>query len=259
LLPVVSEIKDPLRRQSVAEVLAIDTSGSMGACHCNEGANGIMGGNRGEGGVNKTDISRAAAARAVSVLSAQDEVGVLAFNTEQKWVVPLQQLPAAEVVEKGLRGLSPGGGTNIHNSLEAAGKALRDSKAKLKHIILFTDGWSNQEGLAAQAARLWEEGITVSVLATGEGPGEELQRVAESGHGRFYPGRDLEAIPQIMMQEAALASRSLVNEGEFYPRVLSQPGGPGSARSPPGPATPRNAGPSAGRGGTATASSGPAS
>src|SRR3712207_9200856 len=44
LLPVVSEILDPKRRQSVAQVLAIDTSGSMAACHCNEGANGMPGG-----------------------------------------------------------------------------------------------------------------------------------------------------------------------------------------------------------------------
>ncbi|MDH3300630.1 MAG: VWA domain-containing protein, partial [Acidimicrobiia bacterium] len=33
LLPVDSEITDPLRRQTVAQVLAIDTSGSMDACH----------------------------------------------------------------------------------------------------------------------------------------------------------------------------------------------------------------------------------
>ena len=226
LLPVESEIKDPIRRQTVAEVLAIDTSGSMGACHCNPGGTdgGMIAPGRGAGGVNKTDISRAAAARAISVLSAQDEVGVLAFNTEQRWVVPLQQLPAADVVERGLQGLSPGGGTNIHNPLEAAADALRASKAKLKHIILFTDGWTNQTGLAEQAARMYEDGITVSVLATGEGPGDELEKVAEAGHGRFYPGRDLEQIPQIMMQEAALASRSLVNEGEYYPRVLAQSG-----------------------------------
>lgn len=220
LLPVVSEIKDPIRRKSVAEVLAIDTSGSMGACHCNP--NGTFGDNRAGGGINKTDISRAGAARAISALSAQDEVGVLAFNTEHKWILPLQQLPAADVVQRGLQQLTPAGGTSIPGSLEAAAAALRTSKANLKHIILFTDGWTNQEGLAAQAAALYDEGITISVLATGEGPGNELRGVADAGHGRFYPGRDLEQVPQIMMEEAALASRNLVSEGEFYPRVLSQ-------------------------------------
>lgn len=295
LLPVVSEIKDPKRRASVAEVLAIDTSGSMGACHCNGGADGLVtGANGGGGGINKTDISRAAAARAIRALSANDQVGVLAFNTEQRWVVPLQQLPAEKVVERGLRGLTPAGGTNLHEPLRVAGEALRAARAKLKHIIVFTDGWTNQEGLAEQAAALAEEGITVSVLATGEGPGEELERVAQAGRGRFYLGRDLSRIPQILMQEVALAGRQFVNEGEFYPKVASDappvrtlaesppvlgprppsrppppcsrwarsttrcspPGGPGSAGPLPGPATPRPDGRSAGPAGRATRISG---
>ncbi|MGH9003522.1 MAG: VWA domain-containing protein, partial [Acidimicrobiia bacterium] len=229
LLPVISDIKDPKRRQSVAEVLAIDSSGSMAACHCRDGNNGIASGdNFLDGGVNKTDISRAAATRAVEALGPEDQVGVLAFNTEQQFVVPLQRNPSAEVVEEGLRKLSPAGGTDLTNPLLTAAAELRKAQASLKHIVLFTDGFTSEGGLHAlenQARALAEEGITVSVLATGEGASEELRKVAEAGRGRFYPGRDLEQIPQIMMQEAALASRSLVNEGEYYPRVLAQ-GGP---------------------------------
>jgi len=231
LLPVVSDIKDPTRRPSVAEVLAIDSSGSMGACHCSEGGNnGMMGGNQmggGQmgGGVNKTDISRAAAARTISALAADDHVGVLAFNTEQSWIVPLQQLPAEDVVTKGLRQLSPAGGTDLTKPLLAAGEALRNDKAKLKHIILFTDGFTSEGGLDAlvsQAAALADEGITVSVLATGEtGADANLAAVAEAGRGRFYNETDLTQVPQIMMQEAILASRQIVNEGEVFPRVVS--------------------------------------
>ncbi len=226
LLPVISDIKDPLRRPSVAEVLAIDSSGSMGACHCSEGgANGLMGGNQVNGGVNKTDISRAAAARTISALAADDHVGVLAFNTEQAWIVPLQQLPAEEVVTKGLRQLSPAGGTNLALPLLTAGEALRNDKAKLKHIILFTDGFTNEGNLSAlvqQATDLAAEGITVSVVATGETGAEvSLAAVAEAGRGRFYNETDLSQVPQIMMQEAILASRQIVNEGEFFPKVVS--------------------------------------
>ncbi len=227
LLPVVSDIKDPTRRPSVAEVLAIDSSGSMGACHCAEGggANGLMGGNSSGGGVNKTDISRAAAARTISALAADDHVGVLAFNTEQSWIVPLQTLPPEEVVTKGLRQLSPSGGTDLTKPLLVAGEALRNDKAKLKHIILFTDGFTSPGGLDAlvgQAADLADEGITVSVVATGEtGADTNLAAVADAGRGRFYNETDLSQVPQIMMQEAILASRQIVNEGEVFPRVVS--------------------------------------
>jgi hypothetical protein len=228
LLPVVSDILDPKRRQTVSEVLAIDTSGSMAACHCAEGANGMPNaGNRIGGGVNKTDIARAGAARAIEALSESDSVGILAVDTNEEWVLDLQQLPADDVVTSGLRELQPTGtGTDLSRALTTAADQLRESHTSLKHIILFTDGFVNDTGtfddLAAQAAQLREdEGITTSVLATGEGASEELEAIAEAGGGRFYPGRDLQEIPQLMQEEATIASRNFITEGEFVPTVTS--------------------------------------
>lgn len=225
LLPVISDVTDPKRRPSVAEVLAIDTSGSMGACHCAEGNNGLAtGGNRGGGGVNKTDISRSGAARAIAALSANDLVGVVAFNTGQATVIPLQKVPPEEVVTKGLGRLKPTGSTDVNAGLTKAADEIREAKTKLRHIILFTDGFTAPDNLAkleAQARDLAAEAITVSVVATGEGAAVELGRVAEAGKGRFYPGRDLSQIPEILMQEAVLASRNFVNEGSFFPKITA--------------------------------------
>lgn len=239
LLPVESEIEDAKREASVAEVLLIDTSESMGSCHCRpiEGQeDDPFSGEPVEGGVNKTDISRAGAARAIEALSANDEVGVLAFNGQRDWVIPLQSLPSEQVVTEGLAGLSPRGETFITPALEEAANALRESAKQLKHIILFTDGFTvelfdefvDEEGfglrgtsMAEQAAALAAEGITVSVVATGEGAAPALEAIAIAGNGRFYPGRDLNEIPEIFVREARLAARSFVNEGEYYPTVVS--------------------------------------
>jgi len=225
LLPVISEITDPERRQSVAQVLAIDTSGSMGACHCGSGNNGVMGGNTAQGGVSKTDISRAGAARAIDALSQDDEIGLLSMNNGEQWVIDLQKLPEDSVISDGLAQLHPSGGTNLSRSLAASAEKLRESKASLKHIILFTDGFTSQAQLAAlegEAKALYDgEGITVSVLATGEGSATELEKVAKAGGGRFYPGHDLTNIPQIMQEEVVMASRSFVNEGEWFPDITS--------------------------------------
>ena len=101
---------------------------------------------------------------------------------------------------------------------------MKKSKATLKHIILFTDGFTSQaalQGLADQAGKLAEEGITVSVLATGEVAYQQLEKVAVAGRGRFYAGKDLNEIPQIMAQEAIIAARDVVQEGSFLPRVTS--------------------------------------
>jgi hypothetical protein len=227
LLPVISDVTDPKRRQKVAQVLSIDTSGSMAACHCRPDGNGGLpnGGNRIGGGLNKTDIAKAAAVRTASALSDTDEIGVVAFNENAKVIMPLQQNPGTDVVTDSLGSLKPGGGTFIASSLTKAAEALRESDAALKHIIVFSDGFTAQDNLdvvAKQAKELYEnEGITVSVLGTGEGAAPALEKIAIAGNGRFYLGSDLSRIPQIMAEEAVMASRNFVNEGRFLPEVVS--------------------------------------
>jgi hypothetical protein len=81
VLPVSSNPDDLIRRQPVAQVLVIDTSGSMAACHCNSTSP--------ETGVNKTDLSRAGAAAAIAALADSDKVGVLSFSSGFDWVLPL--------------------------------------------------------------------------------------------------------------------------------------------------------------------------
>lgn len=225
LLPVISEITDPLRRQSVAEVLAIDSSGSMGACHCDEeGQNGLGGGNRVDGGVSKTAIARTAAAEAIAALAATDEVGVLTMDASDRWVIDLQASPDQQTIEDGLSQIVPDGPTFVDTGLLTAAEALRESDASLKHIIFFSDGFTEPGALLTveeQAADLAAEGITVSVVATGEGAADDLRPIAEAGGGRYYPGRNLQQIPELIVNEAVLASRDFVNEGEFFPVLTS--------------------------------------
>lgn len=233
LLPVDSEAQDSKREAPVAEVLLIDTSESMGACHCRESEDGFED-TFVEGGIQKTDIAKTAALRAIEVLGANDEVGLLAFSGNTKWVIPLAPIPSNDVVQAGISGLSPFGETKIVPALEKAAEALRASDKELKHIILFTDGFTSElnidgftdpsfanDRLKTEAEKLFAEGITLSVVGTGEGAIPALQEIAAAGGGRFYPGRDLDEIPEIFVKEARLAARSFINEGEFYPSVTS--------------------------------------
>ena len=201
LLPVISDVLDPKRRVTVAEVLAIDTSGSMGACHCGANGNGnnSAGGGAGlnEGGVNKTDIARAAAERSVDALSAEDEVGILGIDNNSRWIADITNLgTGGEGVRDAIDGLRhTQDGTDLTKSLTKAADALKKSKAGLKHVILFTDGFTGDNVLrdvAEEAAELKVQGITVSVLSTGETSSVALlEAIATAGGLRWYVGTTL--------------------------------------------------------------------
>ncbi len=211
LLPVNSNPDDLVRRQKVAEVLVIDTSGSMGACHA-------RGDNFVEGGINKTDISRAGAAAAIEALTGQDRVGVLAFSSGTNWAIPLGPKPDAASAETALGTLTPQGDTEIATGLREALTQLQGAQEELRHIVLFTDGWDpNEANLLPIAGEIADSGITLSVVGTGEGAGTTLQRMAQLGGGRYYEGRDLGAIPEIFVEETLTVARSLAQEGSFVP------------------------------------------
>lgn len=217
LLPVFASIRDPQRRPSVAQALVVDVSGSMAACHCRPGGGGPVEGS----GPNKTDIAREAVARAIENLNDQDTVGVVAFHTQTQWVLPLQAVPARAIVDDALARLHPDGDTGIGTGLREAIAGLRDVDARLRHIVLFSDGFTNESGLEQIAREALEAGITVSVVGTGEGSGDVLERIAEAGGGRFYPGRDLSSIPNVLASEVQLVSRPLIEEGRFLPIVAA--------------------------------------
>jgi Mg-chelatase subunit ChlD len=231
LLPVASDPDDLIRRQPVAQVLVIDTSGSMADCHCD----GISGHDaRDSGGINKTDISRAGAALAIEALEPTDRVGVLAFTSGTRWALELANVPDRETVTAALDTLVAAGDTEITPALQTALDALRDAPEEIRHMVLFTDGWGNDPDLLGLAQAIAAEGITLSVLGTGEGTGETLRRMAALGGGQFYPGRDLAAIPEIFVEETLRVARPLIAEGAFLPALAAaSPVTAGLTASPP--------------------------
>ncbi len=215
LLPVRSDPRDQVRRAPVAEVLVVDTSGSMGQCHCNDGMFE-------EGGVDKTDISRAGAARAIDALDTTDRVGVLSFSTGVDWVLPLAPKPSAAEAEQALANLFPEGDTSIAPALREALAVLEGAEEDVRHIVLFTDGWDpNESGLLPVARAIADAGITLSVLGTGEGPGLTLRRMAEIGGGRYYAGTNLQEVPEIFADETRAVARDIAQEGTFVPALAA--------------------------------------
>ena len=109
-LPVNMDVQSKEREANLALVLAVDKSGSMGRCHCdNPDLNQTY--TASESGLPKGDIAKEAIMRSASALSQQDLLGVVAFDSLARWAFPVDPLPDAATLENaiGCHG-SPGKG-----------------------------------------------------------------------------------------------------------------------------------------------------
>lgn len=217
-LPVYMDVRDREERPDLAMLFIIDKSGSMDSCHCS-------GPNRQtaqfqRGGVPKVDIAKDAVIQASAVLSEHDNVGVVTFDDNAHWALPIQRGPTADVVQSALAPVAPEGATNILAGLQSAEESLLNTDARIKHAILLTDGWSGDGDNLAIAERMRNEGITLSVIAAGGGSAEYLESLANAGGGRFYPTEDMEEVPQIFVQETITAVGNYLLEEAFTPAYV---------------------------------------
>lgn len=218
-LPVDMDVRSKDLSANLALVLAVDKSGSMGRCHCdNPDLNQSY--ERAEVGQPKVDIAKEAIMRASSALSEQDYLGVVAFDNQALWALDLNLLPDAVSVEQAIGTFGAEGQTNLRAGVEAAYAALENVDAKRKHIILMTDGWVHEGELQDLVKEMKDQGITLSVVAAGEGAALYLEELAELGGGRFYPAQDILGVPDIFLKETVTSVGEYIIEEPFYPVPL---------------------------------------
>jgi hypothetical protein len=142
---------------------------------------------------------------------------VVAFDDAARWALEVQQLMDFVSLEGAIGGIQAVGQTNLRAGVEAAYVALQAVEARLKHVILLTDGWVRAGELTALAREMREQGITLSVVAAGGGSAEYLAELAHSGGGRYYPAVDILRVPDFFLKETVTAVGQYIVEEPFYP------------------------------------------
>jgi len=217
-LPVGMEVPQIETRPNLAIVYVLDKSSSMQACHC-RGPSRERDGYYDSEGRTKLDIGKDAVVRSVAVLDKRDIVGVVAFDGSVHWVFKPVPQPQPDAVLHTIAPLAPNGHeTNVGIGLRAAEEALKKIDARIKHVILLTDGWSDGEDPIAIARQMHGEGMTLSVVAEGRGAAPNLQQMADAGGGRYLPVRNMEDALQIFVQETRQVSQNFIVEHPFTPR-----------------------------------------
>ncbi|HEY3335375.1 MAG TPA: VWA domain-containing protein, partial [Candidatus Limnocylindrales bacterium] len=193
----------------------------MDACHCNSFNGGMNNGGAGIAGVKKTDIGKEAILRAAAALTAQDEFGVVAFDSAAHWVVKTGPLGGVTDLQAQLNAIVPDGQTNIFAGLDQAVASLKNATATRRHIILLTDGWSSSGQYDQILKDMKAAGITLSTVGAGGGANPFLQQLARNGGGRFYDAANPASIPDIFLKETQQVSGQQIVEEKFFPILTS--------------------------------------
>jgi len=185
---------------SIAIALVLDKSGSM----------------EGE----KLELAKEAARATVELLGPADSIGVIGFDGAPDRVVRMQSAGNRLAIARDIGRLAAGGGTAIFPALDAAFSDLSAVRARFRHVILLTDGNTDESGLPTLAAAMRASGITVSTVGIGADVNRSLlSEIADVGGGRSHFTADPHHIPRIFVRETTEAMRSSVVEDYFLPQV----------------------------------------
>ena len=201
ILPVRSDFEKEKEKPSLAMVLVIDKSGSMSG--------------------EKIEMAKSAARAAVELLGQRDLVAVIAFDGSPYVISEMQSASNKGKISDEISRIDVGGGTTMYPAMEMSNDMLLAASAKLKHVILLTDGISSPGDFEGLAQQMSSAKMTVSTVAIGDGSDSSLlESIARIGKGRHYVTNDPSQVPQIFAKETVTASKSAIDEQPFVPQVI---------------------------------------
>ena len=199
VLPVKLEVDSTEEEPSIALMLVLDRSGSMAGP--------------------KMDLAKEAARATAEALGHEDRLGVIAFDNIPRAIVPLQRAGNRYRIATRIDGIAPGGGTHIYPALQMAATDLEHVRAKVKHVILLSDGQAPRNGIDALVRQMRRSGVTVTAV----GVGDEVDRgllevIADRGGGRAYFTDRPENLPRIFVRETKQIAGETVVERKVKPK-----------------------------------------
>jgi len=198
-----AKLAPPRSPEGTAVVLIIDKSSSM------EGR--------------KIELARLAAIGVVENLRPIDSVGVLIYDNSFQWAVNLRKADDRPAIKRLIAGITPDGGTQIAPALTEAYQKIVAQSAAYKHIVLLTDGISEEGDTMTLTKEAVTNHVTISTVGLGQDVNRAfLEKVAESALGKAYFLNEPSGLEQILLKDVEEHTGSTAVEKPITAKVLKQ-------------------------------------
>jgi uncharacterized membrane protein len=177
-----AKLVPPRSPQGTCVVLIIDKSSSM------EGK--------------KIELARLAAIGVVENLKPDDRVGVLIFDNSFMWDVNIRTADNKPLIKREISGIIPDGGTQIAPALNEAYRKILPINAAYKHIVLLTDGISEEGDSIGMSKDAANNRVTISTVGLGQDVNRTyLEKIAAAAKGKSYMLNDPAGLEQILLKD----------------------------------------------------------
>jgi len=171
----------------------------------------------------KMELARLAAIGVVENLRPIDQVGVLIFDNSFQWAVPVRRAEDRSLIKRLIAGITPDGGTQIAPALTEAYRKILYQNAVYKHIVLLTDGISEEGDSLSLSREAANNRITISTVGLGQDVNRAyLEKIAALAKGKSYFLNEPGGLEQILLKDVMEHTGSTAVEKPIQAVVVKQ-------------------------------------
>ncbi|MDQ6760780.1 MAG: glutamine amidotransferase, partial [Acidobacteriota bacterium] len=119
-----------------------------------------------------------------------------------QWAVPIRRAEDRSLIKRLVSGITPDGGTQIAPALTEAYRKILPTKGTFKHIVLLTDGISEEGDSLDLAKEAANQHVTISTVGLGQDVNRGyLEKVANMAGGKAYFLNEPTGLEQILLKD----------------------------------------------------------
>ena len=184
---------------------------------------------------NRLELVKKALSFLLNQLRLGDEVGIVAYGSNARVVLPHTGIENREYILEAINKLHPGGSTNAEEGLRIGYKlALKNSKSDcINRVILCSDGVANvgqtgPDAILKEISTYVKEGVTLTTVGFGMGNYNDvlMEQLANKGNGSYAYVDTINEAKRVFVENLTGTLQVIAKDAkiqvEFNPRTVSR-------------------------------------